>query len=394
MLPFELESADQFLVTLNSNYIVSCSADINDLLRYRPAPTDMVGMHAGAISGFRLLELLNTFSCNVISGDIVLKHIEAGNLDPGRVLVIQHGIDRTSQRLLDHGAVPFMLLMFESPLYAGHFYDQLNELEAKFMFSQVFSPMATESDKRRSVRFPSFRLRSLQTQTDFSWQGRDFASMVVANKYVALQSYDDVEGVEAFFWLMANKLRHMIRGNPATVSVDLRELQLQDKRLEAIGYFCGLGKLDLYGRGWNSLWKIPPKYRRQLHSVIGRNIKSVDDKIRLLKRYQFNLCFENVRYPGYVTEKIFDAMMANTIPVYFGAPDISDFVPREAFIDASRFSNFEELHRFMSDFSADSAASMLAAAQIFLHSKDGSQFSHEAVALSLFEKIKAHVDAR
>jgi hypothetical protein len=218
--------------------------------------------------------------------------------------------------------------------------------------------------------------------------------MVVANKYVALQSIHDVEGVEAFFWWIANQVRHMIRGNPAPVSFDLRELQLQDKRLEAIEYFCGLGQLNLYGRGWNSMWRIPPKYRKKLHAIIGNNIKSVDDKIDELKKYRFNLCFENVRYPGYITEKIFDAMIGNTIPVYFGAPDIADFVPCEAFIDVSRFSNFEDLHRFMSDFSADSAASMLAAAQTFIHSRDGLQFSHEAVALSILEKIKYYVNGR
>lgn len=385
---------EKFLVRHNSNYIVSCSADINDLLRYGPAQPNLVRFHAGEISGLRLQELLNTIPCTVLSEDIVLRYIEAGNLDPTRVLVIQHGIDRTSQRLLDHGAVPFMLMMFESPLYAGDFYDHLDELEAKFMFSQVFSSLASESSKRRCVRFPSFRLGSLQSQADYGWEVRDFASMVVANKYVALQSFDDVEGIEVFFWWIANQLRHLIRGNPAPVTVDLRKLQLQDKRLEAIGYFCGLGQLDLYGRGWNSLWRIPPKYRRQLHPIIGESIKSVDDKIGLLKRYRFNLCFENVRYPGYVTEKIFDAMIANTIPLYFGAPDIADFVPHEAFIDVSKFSSFEELHRFMSDFSADSAATMLAAAQTFLHSKDGLQYSHEAVALSMFEKIKAYVDGR
>jgi hypothetical protein len=381
-------------VTLNSNYIVSFSAEINGLLTEVLSPPDLIRLHAGEISALWLQELLNTCPCTVRSADIALEQIEAGNLDPGRVLVIQHGIDRTSKRLVDHGAVPFMLLMFESPLYAGDFYDQLDELEVKFMYSQVFSSLCSESAKRRCVRFPSFRLRSLQTQTDYSWEERDFASMVVANKYVALQSFHDIEGVEAFFWWIASQLRHLIRGYPAPVSVDLRDLQLQDKRLEAIGYFCGLRQLDLYGRGWNSLWRIPPKYRKQLHPIISRSIKSVDDKISLLKKYRFNLCFENVRYPGYVTEKIFDAMIANTIPIYLGAPDIADFVPHEAFIDVSKFSTFEELHRFMSNFSADSAASMLAAAQTFLHSKDGLQFSHEGVALSLFEKIKAHVDGR
>jgi hypothetical protein len=376
------------------SWVVSCSVGMSQILDHGLLKSSSGESSPNQIYQLEIKHRIDAFPCTVLSEDIALQQIKAGNLDPGRVLVIQHGTEGASQRLVGHGAVPFMLINFESPLYSGAFYDQLDELEEKFMFSQVFSSLATESAKRRCARFPSFRLESLQVQTDYSWEGRDFASMVIANKYVALQSFDEIEGVEAFFWWITNQLRHLIHGNPAPISFDLRELQLQDKRLEAIGYFCGLQKLDLYGHGWNSLLRIPPKYRSQLHQIIGKGITSVDDKIGLLKRYRFNLCFENVRYPGYVTEKIFDAMIANTIPVYLGAPDITDFVPREAFIDVSRFANFEELHRFMSDFSADSADSMLDAAQTFLHSKDGSQFSHEEVALSLLEKIKAHVDGR
>jgi hypothetical protein len=376
------------------SWVVSCSVGMNKILEHGLLKSNSVESSRNLIYPTEIKHQNDVIPYTMLSEAIALQQIEAGNLDPRRVLVIQHGTEKASQRLVDLGAVPFMLMNFESPLYSGDFYDQLDELEEKFIFSQVFSSMCSESAKRRSARFPSFQLESIQGQTGSKWEIRHFASMVVSNKYVALQSFNDIEGVEEFLWWLANQLRHLIRGNPAPVSFDLRDLQLQDKRLEAIGYFCKLGKLDLYGHGWDSLWRIPPKYRKKIYPLIGRSINTVDDKINLLKRYKFNLCFENVRYPGYITEKIFDAMIANTIPVYFGAPDIADFVPYEAFIDASVFSDFEELHSFMSDFTADTAATMLTAAQTFLHSKDGLQYSKEWVALSVFEKIKVYVDGR
>lgn len=52
-----------------------------------------------------------------------------------------------------------------------------------------------------------------------------------------------------------------------------------------------------------------------------------DDKIEYLKQFKFNLCPENSNAEGYVTEKIFDAIKAGCIPIYWGSnncpePDI------------------------------------------------------------------------
>lgn len=337
--------------------------------------------------------LNNSLACKVLSADLALKEVKKRIIDPRRLLVIQHGIDDVSRQLIDLGAIPFMLLMLESPLYAGRFYDRLENLEDDFLFSQFFLSLSYENDRKNSVRFPSFSLEDSPVHSIINWKERKFASMVVANKYVALQTLSDFDGVESFFWILANKIKSFVRGSPAPKSFNLRELQLQDKRLEAIVYFKGLGQLDLYGRGWNSLWRIPPRYRKQLALILKDGVVAVDNKIETISKYKFNLCFENVRYPGYVTEKIFDAMMAGTIPVYYGAPDIVDFVPPQAFIDASKFSSLEELHHSMANISLNAAMEMLNAAHVFLHSKEGMQFSNEAVVSSIGEKIEAYINA-
>ena len=47
---------------------------------------------------------------------------------------------------------------------------------------------------------------------------------------------------------------------------------------------------------------------------IGPNL---DDKKQFMKQYQFNICPENSKYPSYHTEKIFHALEAGCIPLYW-----------------------------------------------------------------------------
>lgn len=46
-------------------------------------------------------------------------------------------------------------------------------------------------------------------------------------------------------------------------------------------------------------------------------------KNEFLSAYKFNICFENLSMPGYITEKYFHAKAAGCIPIYWGDPEIS-----------------------------------------------------------------------
>ena len=46
--------------------------------------------------------------------------------------------------------------------------------------------------------------------------------------------------------------------------------------------------------------------------------KYANNKLEYLKNFRFNICPENVDAPGYCTEKLFDAFLAGTIPIYHG----------------------------------------------------------------------------
>lgn len=56
--------------------------------------------------------------------------------------------------------------------------------------------------------------------------------------------------------------------------------------------------------------------------------ESMKAKLSWLPKYKFNMCFENSSYPGYVTEKIYEAFIGNTIPIYWGSQTVEvDFNP-------------------------------------------------------------------
>lgn len=52
-----------------------------------------------------------------------------------------------------------------------------------------------------------------------------------------------------------------------------------------------------------------------------------------LRDYRYSLCIENGRERNYYTEKIVDAWLSWTVPLYWGCPNLADYYPREAFIE-------------------------------------------------------------
>jgi len=64
-------------------------------------------------------------------------------------------------------------------------------------------------------------------------------------------------------------------------------------------------------------------------------------KLELQRQCKFTIAFENTRHLGYVTEKLLHPLLAGSVPIYWGAPDvILDFNPR-CFIDCADFDSFE-----------------------------------------------------
>ena len=155
--------------------------------------------------------------------------------------------------------------------------------------------------------------------------------------------------------------------------------ELYSERRRAIHFFeeHHPDAFDLYGFSWNS--SVNPSYR-------GR----ISEKGEVLRNYKFAICFENAHgLPGYITEKLFDCFRARCVPVYFGAPNITDYVPNDTFIDFRFFESYEALFSFLNGMSEEQYNSYLQRINEYLNSVAySSRFSNEAFSQSIIDRLQ------
>lgn len=69
--------------------------------------------------------------------------------------------------------------------------------------------------------------------------------------------------------------------------------------------------------------------------VMGRGYRPFADKAEGLAHYRYSVVIENLREPSYFTEKLVDAALCRTVPIYWGAPDIGDYFDTDGIIICS-----------------------------------------------------------
>lgn len=181
-----------------------------------------------------------------------------------------------------------------------------------------------------------------------------------------------------------------------------RENDLYRERVRTIRWFeaHALGGFKLFGQGWNLSAKLPGLTGRIVHRIeralpIERRpfpswCGTVARKHDVLAATRFCICYENVGgLPGYITEKIFDAFTAGCVPVYWGAPNVQDYIPAECFIDRRAFASHEELYAYLKGITEKRYREYQEAIRAFLESPRAYPFSAEAFA----ETVVTHIVA-
>jgi len=192
------------------------------------------------------------------------------------------------------------------------------------------------------------------------------------------------------------KLCTLIAGNKR----ERHPLELYSKRIEAIRWFekNHPSEFDLYGIGWDEYKFYWPKALRLLNRTkpLLRYLAPyypsyagpVMNKREALSKYKFSICYENAKsIPGYITEKIFDSFLAGCVPVYLGAPNVSDHIPKDCFIERESFRSYEELYEYMQGMSENEHAEYVMRINAFLQSKEAFPYSEQYFASTIAKTI-------
>lgn len=111
--------------------------------------------------------------------------------------------------------------------------------------------------------------------------------------------------------------------------------ELYSQRKKAIEYYQEKDEIDLYGIGWK---------KEDYKCYRG----SIEKKFEVLQNYKYCICYENMYgINGYITEKIFDCFFSHCVPVYWGADNVTDYIPQDTFIDMRNFSSYEQLDEYL-----------------------------------------------
>lgn len=156
----------------------------------------------------------------------------------------------------------------------------------------------------------------------------------------------------------------------------------------------------LYGFGWDefrfvdkklvrALNKIP-LLRRFMYYLFAEKFSTyrgtVESKSETMKSYKFAIAYENVKDElGYITEKIFDVFIAGCVPIYWGAKNITEYVPENCFIDRRNFNTNEELYDYLKSMPDNQYSEYLDNIEMYLRSEQAQQFSSEKFAKTIVD---------
>lgn len=235
-----------------------------------------------------------------------------------------------------------------------------------------------------------------QYQLIFTW--RD--DLVDQERYIKINFPNKLNSIAKLGWDGRDRFCCLIAGNRSAIQQST--LDLYTERVKTIHWFerHAPEQFDLFGSGWEVSPPRSGKIGRLRHRVAlmwarrtGRNAfpsyrGKVISKFETLQRYRFAVCYENVRdLPGYITEKIFDCFFAGCVPIYWGASNVTDYIPRECFIDRREFINHEDLYQYLTNMTETEYQARQNEIQTFLVSTEAKPFFAEFFAEQITSTI-------
>lgn len=229
--------------------------------------------------------------------------------------------------------------------------------------------------------------RHAEYEKVFTWR----TDLIDNKKYFKL-NYSQVFPAEIPRNEQNKNLCTLIAGNKAS----WHPLELYSERLAAIRWFEKNEPevFEFYGMGWDRRYFKFKKLNRIdfLTKLLVPRYSTyrgkVENKLDTFAKYKFAICYENAKnIPGYITEKIMDSLFAGCVPVYYGAPNVADYIPQSCFIDMQIFANYAELFRFLKNMNDQIYQQYISAIKDFLTGSAAYQFTAEYFVKTLSDAV-------
>ena len=354
------------------NRLVVYDIDLPPFMQDRAFDAELMRQYPGGSAIASLAQRLALEGVRMQTADLFLR-------DPtfrDQTVVCTNDVTKFTRKLIHDLGIPGAVCSSaESPIVIWPFYSELPEISGWFRNMLLF-PGAAQRVASSSHFEPFYWPYPDLTPTDSpAWAERKFLTLINSNKRAC--------GWPAPFFDVRHPRFSVIRlvkasgANRAHRSDAWFRTELYVDRLESIRHFGGAEDFDLHGRGWDGPTAGADAETRAAIAHSYRGEIPALDKLRVLEGYKFCLCFENCSFPGYITEKIFDCLVAGTIPVYLGAPDVSNFIPAGTFIDFRNFAGYAELEDYLRGVTAAEAETRRQAARAFLGSEAARKFTEE-----------------
>lgn len=104
------------------------------------------------------------------------------------------------------------------------------------------------------------------------------------------------------------------------------ETCLYNKRFNLLNNIKKLGNIDLYGTN-----------------------NSKPERKSALENYMFNISIENSYEKNWLTEKFYDCILTNTIPIYYGCSNIREIYPEDGYILLENIDNLNYVNNVLND---------------------------------------------
>jgi hypothetical protein len=303
-------------------------------------------------------------------------------VDVGRASVFIFGDIPASPREVtqlrkNYPHLKFILQILESPLGRKWVFSPKNHSDVDAVIS--YDPGRNDGRRYRSFSIPIGGLDTVDVPSGPTWKERKVACLVA-----------HIPNVRPFL-VRRTGFRMMLNGwkftpqtwwNYVTEGGSLYRERLQMARdcEELLG-----NQFDIFGQGW-------PKARSGDRS--GEGFASAQgpfrgSKLKLLQNYRFNIAYENcLNDCGYISEKLFDALLAGCVPVYLGNQSIQRYVPEQVFVDARKFATRVDLIKYLRSMPNEQWHNMRDAGTAFLHAKADAQFGSMQYARCVIDAIR------